>query len=709
MLGRLRSATFLTTARRRRSVGAVVAVVAVGLTVMAVSAGATSHSPVLNPAYPGTCANANIVLVLDESGSISNHGGGVNSTQQMRDGATLFVNSLDGTAAKLKIVEFSDNAAVGVPFTSVTGHLSDFTGYLNPGSGNHYGDGSTGTYTNWEAALQEAQKTDSGVKPDLVVFFTDGDPNRTIAHTFANSSVTEAQAAAVVQADSLKGQGIRIYGVGVGGITSPSDSETRLSGVTGPVKGPNILTQDYNIATFNDLGAIFKDLCAPKLNVTKSVVGSGASPSSFDIKVDGAVTDDTKAGGTNVEYNPGIGGYSTSETPVTGYTTTFSPGCSGTIGNGEVKSCTVTNTRDTGSLKLSKSLTGGPDGGAGSFTIHYDCGAGHTGDASVSVNGSQTIDRIPTGTQCTVSETPPTPPAGYTFGTPTFTDNSGTSNDGIVTITKDPTVEVTTNNTLTLTLTERSVVIASTIDAPTIDVLVVKDATAAVRLGSDGKATITYSVLVKNNGPNTATNVTLLDSNPSGVTFVAITKNPDFGSCAPITASLLSCNLGNMGPGVQTLITFTATVNKVGTIVNSATAIGGGGGETNPNNNTASATTVVTAAPPVLTPPVTKSKPKPLPEICNTIAVAQKVVKASGKKQTIRTIVTQGGKKVAGARVTLVGPGIKLTVKTNRAGVALATVTPSKPGIIRVSITNKKACNTQRIGVIGVFEPPVTG
>ena len=37
-----------------------------------------------------------------------------------------------------------------------------------------------------------------------------------------------------------------------------------------------------------------------------------------------------------------------------------------------------------------------------------------------------------------------------TFGTPTFTDSSGTANDGIVTIAvKDATVEVKTNNTLT--------------------------------------------------------------------------------------------------------------------------------------------------------------------------------------------------------------------------------------------------------------------
>jgi len=34
---------------------------------------------------------------------------------------------------------------------------------------------------------------------------------------------------------------------------------------------------------------------------------------------------------------------------------------------------------------------------------------------------------------------------------------------------------------------------------------------------------------------------------------------------------------------------------------------------------------------------------------------------------------------------------------------------PSQPGIIKVVIEGAKACNSQRIGVVGVYEPPVTG
>ena len=145
---------------------------------------------------------------------------------------------------------------------------------------------------------------------------------------------------------------------------------------------------------------------------------------------------------------------------VAGYTNGATWNCTGdgnfvspdkiSVPAGKTATCTIINTRDTGSLKLSKALTGGPAGFTGPFTIHYVCDAAHTGDVQVNAGSFQTISGIPTGTQCTVTE--PTLPtvSGYSFGTPTFTDSWGTANDGIVTIAvKDATVEVTTNNTLT--------------------------------------------------------------------------------------------------------------------------------------------------------------------------------------------------------------------------------------------------------------------
>ena len=67
--------------------------------------------------------------------------------------------------------------------------------------------------------------------------------------------------------------------------------------------------------------------------------------------------------------------------------------------------------QETGSLKLSKVLSGGPAEYTGPFTIGYNCGPGHTGTESVSAGSSKTISGIPIGTVCTVNESLPTPPA----------------------------------------------------------------------------------------------------------------------------------------------------------------------------------------------------------------------------------------------------------------------------------------------------------
>jgi len=95
-----------------------------------------------------------------------------------------------------------------------------------------------------------------------------------------------------------------------------------------------------------------------------------------------------------------------------------------------------------------KLATGGPAGYTGPFTIGYDCddGTAHDGTVSVASGASSTISGIPTGTHCTVSETPPTPPTGYTFGTPTFSPSA------TVTITALKNLARKTNRTATMTI-----------------------------------------------------------------------------------------------------------------------------------------------------------------------------------------------------------------------------------------------------------------
>ena len=242
------------------------------------------------------------------------------------------------------------------------------------------------------------------------------------------------------------------------------------------------------------------------------------------------------------------------------------------------------------------------------------------------------------------------------------------------------------------------------------DVQVSKDATAQVQL-VNGQAEIAYTVRVRNNGPNQAHNVKLVDAAPSGVTFVSVTTQPVGGSCT-VSSALLDCSLGTLGPGVERTIGLSARVTQTGTYVNSASAVGDGK-DTNGANNTDDASTLVTApaTPPVTPKPQPRQQPKPKPtlDICRILKVTPGMVKVDGKRQLVLAKVTQARHPVAGVAVRFAGTGFTAVVKTNKQGVARFSIKPSKAGIMLVRITSAKACNSARIGVIGAFEPPVTG
>jgi len=100
---------------------------------------------------------------------------------------------------------------------------------------------------------------------------------------------------------------------------------------------------------------------------------------------------------------------------------------------------------------------------------------------------------------------------------------------------------------------------------------------------------LTYTVTVVNNGPNTATGVTLTDTLPASVTFVSSTPAAPTCSRSGVT---LTCNLGSLASGANTIVTIAVTApNTAGSITNTATVTAA---EFDPSTpNTASATTTV--------------------------------------------------------------------------------------------------------------------
>jgi len=101
--------------------------------------------------------------------------------------------------------------------------------------------------------------------------------------------------------------------------------------------------------------------------------------------------------------------------------------------------------------------------------------------------------------------------------------------------------------------------------------------------------TLTYTIAVTNNGPETATNVVVTDTLPWSVSLVSAPACSGSGT--------LTCAAGTLANGDTATITITVTPNSAGPIANSASA---SATETDPNtaNNTATATTTVNPLPP---------------------------------------------------------------------------------------------------------------
>jgi hypothetical protein len=99
----------------------------------------------------------------------------------------------------------------------------------------------------------------------------------------------------------------------------------------------------------NKTCAITNDDVQPSLTVIKQVIndnGRTSTASDFTINITGTNVSlpsfpGAVSPGTTVFLDAGI--YDVTETPVTGYTVSYSPDCSGTIAIGESKTCTITN------------------------------------------------------------------------------------------------------------------------------------------------------------------------------------------------------------------------------------------------------------------------------------------------------------------------------------------------------------------------------
>jgi uncharacterized repeat protein (TIGR01451 family) len=205
---------------------------------------------------------------------------------------------------------------------------------------------------------------------------------------------------------------------------------------------------------------------------------------------------------------------------------------------------------------------------------------------------------------------------------------------------------------------------------------------------------LTYTIVVGNNGPDAATQVTLADPLPAGTTLVSVSTTQ--GSCTG--GAIINCNLGTIAKGQTVTITLLVTANQAGVLTNTVTVVGKEP-EANPANNRDTEETRVVA-------PVAPRAPKKI--VCDSFTATPKSLTV-GKKSTIVVRVTAGGKPAKGRNVVVKGAGISKSARTNSRGVARIVVKPRKAGIVTITVPQRLVCGAKRIGAVGAFQPPVTG
>lgn len=211
-----------------------------------------------NPELMANCEEGfNMALVIDESGSIWN----AQADKMVADAVLAFLNGLICfESVNISLIEFSSGAQYIIQdYTALTnGLITNIENYFNPSLGFN------GTYkpfgsTNWESAFQ---LIDDLPPPDLLLFFTDGDPS--------------PDKAGIQIANNIKCEGTHIFMTGVGNITDTQN----LMDVSGPVQFDPNLTPNPDIVgskvcssdfTFGDdlnnlvqiLESIANNLCPP--------------------------------------------------------------------------------------------------------------------------------------------------------------------------------------------------------------------------------------------------------------------------------------------------------------------------------------------------------------------------------------------------------------------------------------------------------------
>lgn len=214
------------------------------------SAGGVNSCTITNTFINQCFGKADVMLVLDRSGSID-----TTELAQLKTAAKAFVSTLAPSADGIHIgmVSFSDTATLNA-------HLTGDASAINSAIDSLVAGGFTNLQHGIKLAGIELQnpgdghdRTDSDSK-DVIVIITDGEPNRCFDTALPSCDLANSQAAAEIQADTAKAAGSEIYGVGVG-ITA-SNATFLQSDIVSPPPS----THYYDTANYAGLETILENL-----------------------------------------------------------------------------------------------------------------------------------------------------------------------------------------------------------------------------------------------------------------------------------------------------------------------------------------------------------------------------------------------------------------------------------------------------------------
>jgi cysteine-rich repeat protein len=256
-----------------------------------------------NPGLNQSCG-VDMVLVIDSSGSIDSAELG-----QMKVAYESFINAfLPATPTLIGVVDFDTQASVAQNFTDNVTVLT--TAVNTPTSGG---------FTNWQDALLKARGLfdPRGDKPNLVVFASDGNPNRRGDPAEAVNQTVAVQAA-VTEANLIKANGTRIIALGIGNAINTANLEA--------ISSPDAVITSNFTSLADTLAELSAELCGGTITVKKIINSSGVQDWEFNITIEGGtsnltsgLTDSEGFINFEIEFNDTNATVNVSETLQEGY------------------------------------------------------------------------------------------------------------------------------------------------------------------------------------------------------------------------------------------------------------------------------------------------------------------------------------------------------------------------------------------------------